>query len=159
MTDELETQSVAQGYVRLSLWGGLIVGIGLMGPVGLMFGWEGALRLEVSATLGRNEVFDLFALGVLGEGFAWAAVFLIDLEEVFDTGWDVGEGDAFEDFAGDGLGVIDSAAEDDVVAFGFFAVVQLDRGAHEGDVADVVLGAGVVATGEVDVDGLVEFDF
>ena len=84
---------------------------------------------------------------------------MVGFEEGFDKRRNIAEGDAFIDFASDGLGVIDSSAEDDVVAFHFFAGLQFYGGAHEADVANVMLGAGVVATGEVNVDGLVEIDF
>jgi len=81
------------------------------------------------------------------------------LEELLNEGRNFGEGDAFVDFAGDGLGVIDAATENDVVSFDFFARGKLDGGGHHADVTDVVLGAGVMAAGEVDVEGLVKGDF
>ena len=105
-----------------------------------------------SCHLCDNEIFDFFALGVLGESLGFLAVLLIGDEELLDERGDVGEGNTFIDFPGDGLGVVDSAAEDDIVAFDFLAVIEFDGSAHEADVADVVLGAGVVAAGEMDVD-------
>ena len=98
-------------------------------------------------------------MGVLGEGFAVLTVFEIGLEEVLNERGDLGEGDSFVSFAGDGLGVVDASAEDDVVAFDFLAGLEFDGGAHEADVADVVLGAGMVTAGEMNVNGLVELDF
>ena len=49
------------------------------------------------------------------------------------------------------------AADDDVVALDRVAVLaDRDLGADQADVADVVLGAGMVAAGQVDVDRHVE---
>ena len=38
------------------------------------------------------------------------------------------------------------------------ALFARDLDAHQADIADVVLGAGVVATGDVEVDGLVDLE-
>lgn len=70
---------------------------------------------------GGNKVFDFFALSILSEGFSFVTIDQIGLKELLDKRWNVDEGDAFIDFSGDRLGVIDSASEDDVVALDFLA--------------------------------------
>lgn len=106
-----------------------------------------------------HKVFDFFTPGELSESFTVLAVLLEDSQKTLDERGNIVEGDAFIDFTGDGLGVVDSASEDDVVTFDFFATLKFHGGPHEADVADVVLGAGMVTTGEVNIDGLIEFDF
>ena len=108
--------------------------------------------------LGRKEILDLFAAGVFGEGFTRVSIFLIDLEEVFDEWGNVVERDSLENFARDGLSIINATAENDVVAFHLLSVFQFDRGAHHADVTDVVLGTRVMTAREMNVDRLVEFD-
>ena len=53
--------------------------------------------------------------------------------------------------------VIDSSPKDNVVALHFFAVPLAGDGL-QADVSDIVLGTGMGATGEVDVDGLVHLN-
>ena len=68
------------------------------------------------------------------------------------------DGDALEDLAAEGFVFGKAPADEDVVAlFGFAG--DFDGGAEEADVAHVMLSAGIGAAGEVDVNGLVEFDF
>ena len=66
--------------------------------------------------------------------------------------------DALEDLAAERFVVAEAAANEDVVAFFGFAG-DFDGGAEEADVADVMLGAGVRAAGEMDVDRLIEGEF
>ena len=56
-----------------------------------------------------------------------------------------------EEFAGESLVLVCAASDEDLIAF--FAG---DFYAQETDVSDVVLGAGVVTAGDVEVDGLVK---
>ncbi len=69
-------------------------------------------------------------------------------EEAVHNGRQVGEADRGDQFARDALVLVGAAAEDDLVAL--FAA---DLDAHQADVADVVLRAGVRAAGDVQVDG------
>src|SRR5207248_6975323 len=65
--------------------------------------------------------------------------------------------DGAEDLAAEVLVGPVAAADEDVVAFDRL-VAGLDLGAEQADVAEVVLGAGVRAAGQVDVDGLIQLD-
>lgn len=70
-----------------------------------------------------------------------------------EDGGEVGEADGGEELAGEALIHVGTAAEADLVAL---FVPDLDP--EEAEVADVVLGAGVGATGDVEIDRMVEGD-
>src|ERR1700704_5772131 len=63
----------------------------------------------------------------------------------------MGEADGGQEFAGEPLVLVCAASDEDLIAL--FAG---DFDAHESDVSDVVLGAGVVTACDVEIDGLVE---
>ena len=85
------------------------------------------------------------------EGLFGCALLGISGEEAFYFGWQFGEADGRDEFAGEALILICATTDEDLVAL--FAG---DFDAHEAEVADVMLGAGVMAAGDVKVDGLVE---
>src|SRR5215210_792213 len=60
------------------------------------------------------------------------------------------------DQLGDGGVAAEAAADMDVIALDLIVLADRDLGPDEADVADVMLGAGVRAAGQVDVDRLVE---
>src|SRR5690606_27131881 len=130
------------------------------GRAGASVGWRiGLCVLCVGAlwTLWRKiwllaeeflEFLERVAAGPLDEGFAEGALLFEGVEEAGDGGVHLLGTEAAEECAADALLVVHAAADDQVVAFG--AVLEL--GADEADVAAVVLGAGVRAAGEVDVE-------
>lgn len=65
----------------------------------------------------NHKVFNFFTPGEVGEGFAVLTVLLVDFQKVLDERGNVIKGDAFIDFTGDSLGVVDPASEDDVITF------------------------------------------
>ena len=69
------------------------------------------------------------------------------------TGGKVGELDGGDEFAGEALVLVRATADDNLVAL--FAT---DFDAHETDVADVVLRAGMRTTSDMQVDGLLNFE-
>ena len=70
-------------------------------------------------------------------------------EEILYLGWEVGEADGGNEFARQALVLIRAATDHHLVAF-FAAHLH----AHQAEVANVVLGAGVGAAGDVKVDRL-----
>ncbi len=75
----------------------------------------------------------------------------VALEEPLHDWREIAELDGRDQFAGDALVLVGAAADDDLVAF-----LAADFDAHQPDVADVVLSAGVRAAGDVQIDGLLE---
>ena len=92
------------------------------------------------------------AAGPLHEGFAGGAPVAVGDEDFFHEGGQFVGADAAEDLAGDALLVVHAATEHEMVTLA--AVGELR--AHAADIAAVVLGAGIRAAGEVDVDGEVK---
>ena len=97
------------------------------------------------------EFGDLVAAGEAEEGLFGFTALGVGGEETLHFGGQVGEGDGGDEFAGESLILVCAATDEDLIAL--FAG---DFDAHETDVSDVVLGAGVVAAGDVQVDGLVK---
>ena len=98
------------------------------------------------------------ARGEVAEGFAARSLFLIDAQNFFEGRFELFDGNSLEELAAEEFVITEAAADEDVVAFFGFAG-DFDGGGEEADVADVMLGAGVGATGEMDVDGLIESEF
>ena len=96
------------------------------------------------------------AVGKTGESLVLDPIPQIDDEELLDERGHFIGADGFPDLSGDGLGVVHAATEHDVIAVHGGAVFDFHAGAHHADVADVMLGAGILAAGEVDVHGLIE---
>lgn len=92
------------------------------------------------------------------EGFGGGAVRLVGFQHLFQCGLQLFDGNTLEDLASERFVIAEAATDKDVIAFLRFAR-DFDRGAEETDISDVMLGAGVRATSEVDVDWLVERDF
>src|ERR1051326_7820435 len=89
------------------------------------------------------------------EGFPVLTMAQVALEHLFQGRLEIAEGDALKDLTADGVPRAEPAPDEDVVAIDRFAG-HFDLGAQQADVPHVVLGAGVRATGEVDIDRPVE---
>src|ERR1700677_402491 len=67
--------------------------------------------------------------------------------------------DVAQHFSADRPFIAEAAAEDDMIAIdGVAFFIDGDARADQADVADIMLRAGMMAAGEMDVDGLVERD-
>ena len=97
------------------------------------------------------EFSDRRGAGEAEEGFSGFTALGVGGEEALDFRGQVSETDRWDEFACETLILIGAAADDDLVAL--FAG---DLHAHEADVADVVLGAGVMAAGDVQIDRLIK---
>ena len=94
-----------------------------------------------------RELCRCVAVSELGETFVLVAVAQIDDKDLLDECGHLVGADGFPDFPGNGLGVIHATAENDIVTVHGAAALVFDAGAHHADVADVVLGAGILTTG------------
>ena len=92
------------------------------------------------------------------ESFVGVSLLLVTAQDFLECRLQLLDGNALEDLAAEGFVFGEAAADEDVVAFFGFAG-DFDARAEEADVADVVLGAGVGAASEVDVDGLIQGEF
>jgi len=97
------------------------------------------------------EFGDLVAAGETEERLFWFSALGVSGEKALHSGGEIREADGGEEFAGEPLVLVCAASDEDLIAL--FAG---DFDAHETDVSDVVLGAGVVTACDVQVDGLVE---
>src|SRR3954471_2836132 len=87
------------------------------------------------------------------------AVRQIGPQQRLDAGGTILRSNALPQLAADPGVLGEPAADDDVVALDrVAAVADRDLGADQADVADVVLGAGMMAAGQVDVDRHVEIE-
>src|SRR5260370_19416228 len=106
-------------------------------------------RLAMSLVLvGGAEGFalrDLVAAGEVEEGLFGFTVLGVGRKEALHLCRKFGEADGGDEFAGEAPVLVCAAADEDLIAL--FAA---DLDAHEAEVADVVLGAGVVAAGDVE---------
>ncbi len=127
-------------------------------------GGAGARRLQHFGHFGDSEPgFELVG-GVAGdelaEGFfGVGTVGLVGVDEAFDGVFDVVGGDFFEGEGGEVLIGTEGAAEEDVVGFGAADAAEVADDAHEADVGDLVLAAGVGAAGDGDEDGGIDLAF
>ncbi len=97
------------------------------------------------------------AAGEVAERFPRLAVSQVTLQHFLERRLELLKGNSLKHLATDGLVVAKAAADEYVIAFDRFAG-ELHLGTEQADVAQVMLGAGIRAAGQVDIDRLLEFD-
>ena len=101
--------------------------------------------LQLVKVMSRREIL---------EGFRTASFFEIDKQDPFDEGLQLFKRNCLENLATHRLSFSEAAADADVVSFAL--VTRFDP--EKANVANVVLGAGVRAAGDVQVDRLLDLE-
>ena len=97
------------------------------------------------------------ASGELLKGFGGLAMLHERADHSFERIWHFGGEDSGEDLTAYRLVFSEAAADEDVIGFETFAA-EFGSCAEAADVAHVMLGAGMGAAGDVDINRLVEIE-
>jgi hypothetical protein len=105
-----------------------------------------------------GQFCDAVAFGEFVKALIRPALRQIALEDSFDAFRHLIGGDRAVNLAAEfELGAA-AAADEDVIALDLFVLAFLDLSREQTDIADIVLGAGIGAPGQMNVDGLIELN-